>query len=65
MLTKFNRSPKFPPTHQNSCKTRKYNVKLIFSKTEPNIVAGDKLLPGTNPGFLKSEENVKLHTYVG
>ena len=40
------------------------NVKLIFSRTEPNIVAGDKLSSGTNPGFLKSEENVKLHTYI-
>ena len=33
-------------------------------RTEPNIIAGDKLLPGTNPGFLKSEENVKLHTFI-
>ena len=25
------------------------HVKLIFSRTEPNIVAGDKLLPGFQP----------------
>ena len=36
----------------------------FFSRTEPNFVAGDKLSPGTNPGFLKSEENVKLHTFI-
>ena len=41
-----------------------FPVKLIFSRAEPNIVAGDKLSPGTNPGFLKSEENVKLHTFI-
>ena len=39
-------------------------VKLIFSRTEPHIVAEDKLLPGTNHSFLKSEENVKLHTCI-
>ena len=33
---------------------------INFSRTEQNIVAGDKLSPGTNPGFFKSEENVKL-----
>ena len=32
----------------------------FFSRTEQNIVAGDKLSPGTKPGFFKSEENVKL-----
>ena len=37
---------------------------IFFSRTEPNTVAGDKLSPGTNPGFLKSEENVKLHTFI-
>ena len=24
----------------------------------------DKLSPGTNPGFLKSEKNVKLHIFI-
>ena len=37
---------------------------INFSRTEPNIVAGDQLLPGTNPDFLKSEESVKLHTFI-
>ena len=35
-----------------------YDLDLGFSKTEYIILAGDKLSPGTNPGFLKSEENV-------
>ena len=36
----------------------------FFSRTEQNIVAGDKLSPGTKPGFFKSEENVKLDNFV-
>ena len=36
----------------------------LFSKTEQIILAEDKLSPDTNPGFLKSEENVKLHTFI-
>ena len=41
-----------------------HNVGLIFSKTELIICVEDKLSPGTNPGFLKSEENCKLHTFI-
>ena len=32
--------------------------------TELIFQARDKLLPGTKPGFLKSGENVKLHTFM-
>ena len=32
----------------------------FFARTEPNIVAGDKLSPGTKPGFLKSEKILSL-----
>ena len=39
-------------------------VELSFSITEFIIQVRDKLLPGTKPGFLKSEENVKLHTFI-
>ena len=40
------------------------HVELSFLQNRTIILAGDKLLPGTNPGFLKSEENVKLHTFI-
>ena len=36
------------------------HVELSFSITELIFQARDKLLPGTKPGFLKSEENVEL-----
>ena len=32
----------------------------FFSKTEFIFVLGDKLLPGTKPGFLKSEKMLRL-----
>ena len=50
--------------HMKVSHSVRHHVKLIFSRTEPNIVAGDKLSIATNPGFLKSEENVKLHTFI-
>ena len=38
----------------------------FFSKTESNFVLRDKLLPGTKPGYLKSENMLRfilLYTY--
>ena len=42
----------------------KISVKLSFLQIELIIQARDKLSPGTKPGCLKSEENVKLFTYI-
>ena len=36
------------------------NVSLVFSKTESNLVLRDMLLPGTKPGFLKSEKMLRF-----
>ena len=51
--------------HQQSDKILFSHVNSIFLKNRTKtFVAGDKPSPGTNPGFLKSEENGKLHTFI-
>ena len=41
-------------------KTLMVNVDFAFSKTELIFVLGDKLSPGTKPGFLKPEKVLRF-----